>query len=236
VIDDGSTDHTRAVVSAFTENMSPAYDARVRYFYQENAGKSAAVNRALEHIRGQYVAILDADDQLPPTGLEARYNAIELAEGEPPELVIGGFEVFDGDKTLGKRPAPNTVDSNVLRRQFFFSYKTPFHLNSCLIAHSLIHRVGKMDEKLHRSHDQDYNIRVLEEAKGVSIVDNLVYQYRKYRSTHTERIKYRLRDLIDRPKMICKHTKGMARIFAIGMAGMYDLGKLIYEIRGAYHN
>jgi glycosyltransferase involved in cell wall biosynthesis len=54
VADDGSTDGTRRVVSA--------YDARVRYLHQENAGHAAARNLGLGAACGEFVAFLDADD------------------------------------------------------------------------------------------------------------------------------------------------------------------------------
>ena len=53
VVDDGSTDTTREVVSAFTE---------VEYYYQPNQGQAAARNAGLRLCRGEYVASLDSDD------------------------------------------------------------------------------------------------------------------------------------------------------------------------------
>ena len=44
VVDDGSTDDTAAVVKGRSGS--------IRYIHQANAGKSAALNRALPHIRG----------------------------------------------------------------------------------------------------------------------------------------------------------------------------------------
>jgi GT2 family glycosyltransferase len=54
VIDDRSTDDTRRLVEAF--------GSAVRYFYQINAGVSAARNRGFREARGEFVALLDSDD------------------------------------------------------------------------------------------------------------------------------------------------------------------------------
>ena len=59
VIDDGSKDHSRAVVAQFGD--------RVRYIYQDNAGVSAARNHGARAASGDWLAFLDADDiYLPP--------------------------------------------------------------------------------------------------------------------------------------------------------------------------
>jgi glycosyltransferase involved in cell wall biosynthesis len=58
VVDDGSTDGTREVVSKYGE--------RVEYFYKENGGQASAFNFGIEKARGEYVALLDADDYWLP--------------------------------------------------------------------------------------------------------------------------------------------------------------------------
>ncbi|HWA59391.1 MAG TPA: glycosyltransferase family 2 protein [Gemmatimonadales bacterium] len=64
VADDGSRDGTAELVKAF--------DARVRYIRQENAGVSAARNTGMRNARGEFVALLDSDDQWLPWKLEAQ--------------------------------------------------------------------------------------------------------------------------------------------------------------------
>jgi glycosyltransferase involved in cell wall biosynthesis len=54
VIDDGSSDGTRAVVAE--------YGDRVRYFHQPNGGLGVARNAALTHSTGDCIAFLDSDD------------------------------------------------------------------------------------------------------------------------------------------------------------------------------
>jgi len=236
IIDDGSTDDTRSVVEQFTKKKSAQFDPRIRYFYQENAGKPAALNSVSGNVRGDYIAILDADDQLPREGLSRRYQPIKKSKQKPPDLVIGGFEVFRNGSALGERQAPVHADIDTLRRQFLFNYKTPFHLNSCLIARGLMRRVGEFDSNLIRAQDQDYSLRLLAAAENVCVVDAIVYRYRKYRSTFTERVRYRVKNLCYRSQMISKHTCGVERLAAVAFGAALDLGKMAYELGGAYHN
>lgn len=58
VIDDGSTDRSRDVITGF--------DDRISALFQENAGSNPTRNRLLEKARGDWVQYLDADDYLEP--------------------------------------------------------------------------------------------------------------------------------------------------------------------------
>jgi GT2 family glycosyltransferase len=68
VVDDGSTDDTRAVVDAF--------GGAVRYVSQENAGVAAARNTGLRLATGEFVAFLDSDDAWLPWKVEAEVAAL----------------------------------------------------------------------------------------------------------------------------------------------------------------
>ena len=59
VVDDGSTDGSRDRIAAFASQHH-----QVKLIIQENAGVSAARNRALDQARGRYVQFVDSDDYL----------------------------------------------------------------------------------------------------------------------------------------------------------------------------
>lgn len=59
VVDDGSTDSSRAIVERITEEHP---EAGIRLITQPNGGVSAARNRGIHEATGDYIALLDADD------------------------------------------------------------------------------------------------------------------------------------------------------------------------------
>lgn len=72
VVDDGSTDDTRAVV----ERHEGAWGGRFRYVWQENAERCVARNHGLRHARGEFVAFLDSDDLWRPNHVRACVEAL----------------------------------------------------------------------------------------------------------------------------------------------------------------
>ena len=74
IINDGSVDDTRNVAEALTVS-----DGRVRLINQPNGGLSAARNRGLDCITGQYVQFLDADDKILPHKLERQIDLLKNA-------------------------------------------------------------------------------------------------------------------------------------------------------------
>jgi len=73
VVDDGSTDQTRAVLERYRE--------RIGVVEQENRGIAAARNGGLRLAHGEYVAFLDADDCWHPNMLEQAASALDADPG-----------------------------------------------------------------------------------------------------------------------------------------------------------
>lgn len=84
VVDDGSTDHTKAVATNYRE---------VKYVWQENQGLSAARNTGVKASSGKYLVFLDADDWLYKDALQQQVTAMQAN----PECmaVTGGHDKID---------------------------------------------------------------------------------------------------------------------------------------------
>ena len=58
VIDDGSTDNTKEVVSKFTHNKN------IQYYFQENSERSIARNYGIKNAKGDFVCFVDSDEKV----------------------------------------------------------------------------------------------------------------------------------------------------------------------------
>jgi glycosyltransferase involved in cell wall biosynthesis len=108
IVDDGSTDGTRAIVDDYLKSHEHA-----RYVYQENRGAYGARNRGVEEAAGVYVAFFDSDDLWLPHHLERCIAALEdnpqidWVFGSCRQVDRASGEVLDPNTSyLGGRPRP----------------------------------------------------------------------------------------------------------------------------------
>ena len=69
IIDDGSDDGTKEWLKDNFPN--------VKYIYQMNSGVSSARNKGIKFARGDWIALLDSDDEWLPSKLKDQANEIE---------------------------------------------------------------------------------------------------------------------------------------------------------------
>ncbi|MEL6655579.1 MAG: glycosyltransferase family 2 protein [Bacteroidota bacterium] len=89
VVDDGSTDNTKAVVENFQT------DPRVRYHWQPNQELNAARNAGIFLARGRYLLFLDDDDSFENNHLQVLHSALATREDSIP-LIRTGMWVKQG--------------------------------------------------------------------------------------------------------------------------------------------
>ncbi|BDC51326.1 glycosyl transferase [Bryobacterales bacterium F-183] len=86
VVDDGGTDHTPDVIPS-----------TVQYIYQANAGPGAARNNGIQHATGEYISLLDSDDEYLPEHLATR---LAILKRENVDLLAGGFSVTGAKRAV----------------------------------------------------------------------------------------------------------------------------------------
>ena len=76
VIDDGSHNDPQNLLLEYVKK----YEHKVTYLRHRNCGQSVSINRGILHSSGQYIAILDADDEYKPNHLRACLQEMKDAD------------------------------------------------------------------------------------------------------------------------------------------------------------
>jgi len=152
VIDDGSDDGTADMVASFGK--------AVRYFFQANAGKSRAINVAMQHVRGDLLWIFDDDDVALADSIECRLEVLNRR----PELgfvLTGHYLGEDGEDGRVRRTREYVVPQIAERDLRIELMKGCFvTMQSMLVRTELIRRAGDFDVALRASEDYDMMLRL----------------------------------------------------------------------------
>jgi len=151
VVDDGSTDGTRAVI----ERYAAACPDRIRVLLQENLGPARARNAGLRIGRGAMYAFLDSDDVWAPAYLAEQMRILET---EPWVDIVTGNAFLRGASSGGgtarpfpdPRPAPDLL-------QILLDDEAVFIMT--VLRREVLDAIGGFDEDLHTNEDYDLWIR-----------------------------------------------------------------------------
>lgn len=166
VIDDGSTDGTRALLARLQ-------DQRIRVIEGTGRGVSSARNIGLAAATGAFIAFLDHDDLWPPGRHAALLRA--LCDDVQIDSAVGRIRLlFEHDAIMLPKLAdlegalaPNLV------------------VGTALFRRRIIDRVGKFDESLQFWEDTDYYVRLKEQDYRFILcnVDALIYRRHSVNAT-----------------------------------------------------
>ena len=141
LVDDGSADDSGQICDSYA-----AQDERVRVLHQENAGVSAARNRALDLATGDYIQFLDSDDWIVP---EATRLLVGALERHGCDMVISDFYRVSGERLAQKG---DIEEEKVFSRQEFAA---------CMIENPADFYYGVLWNKLYRRRIiEEHNIRM----------------------------------------------------------------------------
>ena len=158
VIDDGSTDHTEKVLSA--------YEGREDFRYlknKENMGAARSRNRGVQEARGEYIAFLDADDWWEKGKLTAQ---LELLEKTGYVLCSTGRELMKADGTDTGRYIP--VKEKIL-------YRDLLKHNSINCSSVVIRREAALEFPMeHDDSHEDYITWLKAAAKNMAVQEESI--------------------------------------------------------------
>ncbi|ACK67830.1 glycosyl transferase family 2 [Rippkaea orientalis PCC 8801] len=169
IINDGSTDRSLSILQNFTQQ-----DQRIRLFNQENTGPAIASNKGLIHVKGKFVARMDADDIAFPTRLAKQVAFLE----QNPEYVAVGSRVLliDPDGwSIG--PFAQKTDHEDIDAEHLAGSGGAICHPAVMIRTETLDKIGGYTEQMKSSIDRDLFLRLAEVGKLANLPETLL----KYR-------------------------------------------------------
>lgn len=147
-----------------------AGDQRIRVHRREqNGGIVAATNDALELADGEFLAMLDHDDEIHPDALALAHEAL-LAEPEADYLYTDEDKIDENGHHSGPFFKPDWSPER-MRTQMYTCHLSVFR-------RSLVEEVGGFDPEFEGSQDWDMVLKVTERARRVVHVPRVLYHWR----------------------------------------------------------
>ena len=178
VVDDGSTDRTYSILNEYKTKNKNLYIYR-----QKNKYAGVARNNGLSRAKGEYVLFLDADDFFEPNMLMLAYQRAKSVDADI--VVFKGREYNDVTKEFKncRFPlSPELFPNKAVISAGEFGEKL-FQANSCiawnkLISKKFIDKVGVKFSSTKSSNDTVFIYTLLSLAKRITLVNEILVNYR----------------------------------------------------------
>jgi glycosyltransferase involved in cell wall biosynthesis len=153
VIDDGSTDNTKEVLSPFMD--------KITYIWKPNGGCASARNVGIQTSKGEFIAFLDSDDLFEPTKFEIQVKTLMKTRAD---FVYSKTIEFNekGEEWLGDVAASNNPEKFAVEH-FLTNCARPgaiFYRRGCVL------RIGGFDESLLYNEDTAFLQKVAIECRA----------------------------------------------------------------------
>jgi len=165
IVNDGSTDHSAQVVEDWLSSLNSRLSTNIRLINQPNGGVCSARNRGIQEAKGEFIALLDGDDQWDKDYLLEMMKMI----ADFPECAMWGVnyaELYDGK--LIRRLATGLPDGyrGVVEDYFTMPSRCGrisdlYCSSSVVIRKEVFDKVGNFDERLKYSEDIDMWYRII---------------------------------------------------------------------------
>lgn len=200
VVDDGSNDIT---ASYLDDNY--AHLQNVTVIHKSNGGVSSARNVGLEYAQGEFIAFLDADDELKLNFLS---DAIKILENTEIDAVFGGLEHIMADRRVCYEQCQffNSEDDyvliekdkvDVLRASLFdrlalvdIGLSPAMYVSNCSALYRASSITGiRFNEDIVISEDRLFNWSVFDNVECIALSGQVWYRYFQNESSSSMRLR-----------------------------------------------
>jgi glycosyltransferase involved in cell wall biosynthesis len=201
VVDDGSNDGTQDVLKRLEQSDG------IRWFQRSHGGPARSRNYGIDAAQGEFIALLDCDDEWLPGKLAAQLAIMR----DRPEvgLVHTDFEVRFEDGTLEERVSARFSREPMVQAFAGGHVALP---STLLMRRTVLEKVGGLDPELYGSEDSDLTIRLFRVTAFECIDHVLVNKLQRghgYRDMAFDEQTHRARVLASRDRFLTR-LEGLA--------------------------
>lgn len=174
--------HTAELMSVYTGNP------RVKYVcHEHNINGSAARNTAFKYSKGEYIALLDDDDEFLPGNIEAHVNVLKTLPANYALTYCSGKDVYNDGKEV-----------KVMRKTFtgqdlyaILMHHVVISSSSLVIRRSCWEALNGFDESFRRHQDWEFTARVMAryKVKALEHIGYVRYRFQRNNTTDPEKRK-----------------------------------------------
>ncbi len=224
VVDDGSTDGTQDVLKSLERSEG------IRWYQRSHGGPARSRNYGIEAAQGQFIALLDCDDEWL-TGKLAAQLAI-MRQWPEVGLVHTDFEVRFEDGTLEERVSARSSREPMVQAFAGGHVALP---STLLIRKQVLDQVGGLDPELYGSEDSDLTIRLFR-VTGFECVDRVLVKKLQrghgYRDRAFDEQTHRARVLASRDRFL-RRLEGFAPLTTAQRAALDREWANYFLLKGA---
>jgi glycosyltransferase involved in cell wall biosynthesis len=171
VVNDGSPD-TREL-----EAVLEPYRGRLRYISQENHGPAGARNTGISVARGEYIALLDADDLWAPNHLEAQ---LAVLQGDPSiDMVYADARIFGGVPEEGHTVMEFCPSDGEVSFEALVTRRCTVHICVSVVRRQALLDTGPFDTAFRGTEDLDMWLRIARRGGRIVYQRRVLGSYRR---------------------------------------------------------
>ncbi|WP_413306930.1 glycosyltransferase [Bacillus sp. 1P10SD] len=179
IVNDGSTDSTAKILDKLD-------DSRVKVIHlHQNQGAANALNLAISHAKGEWIAIQDADDNSFPDRIKEQVQYIHdcpelVGVGTLVRCISGNPDVPDAVYEEWTRGRNRNVSRKAIKKVIYST--CPLTHSSVMFSKKVFQKVGGYDQRFRIAYDYDLWLKLVEHGELEKIPQVLI-DYRIYQSS-----------------------------------------------------
>jgi glycosyltransferase involved in cell wall biosynthesis len=219
LVDDGSTDTTRAKMELFQ-------DSRIRRFYfDENRGRVVTTNEMVQRVETEYVSITDADDVSHPTRLQKQIDLLD----QKTEVAMCGTSYWAMDEN-GMLIREMSLSDNYLHIREANLLRPQFHGPTTILRTTMVRQLGEFYRLYFKDNmaDTDLAARVVDKFPAVNLTEPLYYYRILKTSVSRKEFSFRFA-LIDRIIIFLSKQRRASGLDSLQKSHLTELEKFVKD-------